>query len=60
MKLFEGDPEEVKPYAYFKTELPKGEKVFITAVTKDGSPIEVKGLTYNSSFIDGGQESFRI
>lgn len=56
MKLFEGDPEEVKPYAYFKTELPKGEKVFITAVTKDGSPIEVKGLTYNSSFIDGGQE----
>lgn len=56
MKPFEGDPEEVKPYALFKTELPKGEKLFITAVTKDGSPIEVKGLTYQGSFTEGDQE----
>lgn len=55
MKPFEGDPEEVKPYAYFKTELPKGEKVFITAVTKDGSPITVKGLTFESSFEENGE-----
>ena len=61
MKPFDGEKEEVKPYVSFKTELPKGEKLFITVKTKDGSPISAQGLTYDSSItIDGEEVSIYI